>query len=210
MFEQGFDRFRAFMMGGKLEMPEADMALGYPNQRGGGFNGFPADRVPGAYHEQGPGGGNAQAMHGLTAQVLAYGGAQHRPAIAEAGVRRHAGALQVPVPAAAIRPGGFPEQKPPAVPQVGVVNAELVPGVFHRHRVHTLKQFRTCAHGGPVGFRLGVEAHLLGELVVEAHHPGVLQGRWLDARVKAVREFQVAMLHAKFVATHKMPILPLV
>ena len=48
-----------------------------------------------------------------------------------------------------------------------------------------------------------MKPHFLRQFVVEAHHFYVFKWSGLNASVEAVREFEVAVLYTKIVATHK-------
>src|SRR5690606_27954202 len=113
---------------------KADMSTGDPEQGGSGFHGFPVDRFLAADNTEGPGGGNAQPMHGLAAEIFPNAGAQYRPSVAPSGEGRHAGALEVKVPMSALWVVDFTQQQAAAISQVGIIITELVAGIFHGKR----------------------------------------------------------------------------
>ena len=76
-----------------LKVAKAHKAGRHAGDHGGGFLLFAPYRGVRAGHAQGAGGGNAQSVHGLAAQKLADGAAQHRAAVAPARIRRGSGAL---------------------------------------------------------------------------------------------------------------------
>ena len=73
-------------------------------------------------------------MHGLADDVLAQNRAECGPAIAVAGERGGAGALELDVPAHAIQTDDFAKKKGAAVTQLGHEVAKLVPGIGHGQR----------------------------------------------------------------------------
>ena len=72
------------LRGKVLEVPKAQKARGHPGHDGRGFEGFAPNGLGRSHQAQGPCGGNAQAVYGVAAQILADAGAQHGPTIAAA------------------------------------------------------------------------------------------------------------------------------
>ncbi len=98
MVSQDLDLFGFTSMMKIFKGAEADMTAGQPNQHGGLLGGFPVDGFVTGGDAQCPGSGNAQTVHGFTAQVFADGRAQYGATIAKAGVGRLSGAFEMDVP----------------------------------------------------------------------------------------------------------------
>ena len=82
-----------------LEMAEADMACAPAASAPRPARAFRACTcLVGGDDRQRPRGGNAQRRHRFAAEIFADGGAHHRAAIAEARIRRLAGAFELDVP----------------------------------------------------------------------------------------------------------------
>ena len=64
-----------------FERPEADVTRGHAHEHRAGFHAFPQHGFIAADETQGPGRRDAQAVHGLTAQVFPDRRTQHRPAV---------------------------------------------------------------------------------------------------------------------------------
>ena len=118
-----------------LERAEAHVRRRHARHHRGAFDALAPNLFVAADDAQGARGGNAQAMHGLRAQVFADAGTQHGAAIAAARKRRGPGPLELKIP---VLPGAilhFAQQYRAAIAQLRHEMAELVPGIEHRQRV---------------------------------------------------------------------------
>ena len=119
-----------------LKVAKADEARCAAGDHGGGFYVFAKHLVIRAAQAQRPRGGYAQPVHGFGAQILAYRTAQHRPAVAHAGVGREPGALELQL-YAALRGLQLTQQGGPAVTELAGPLAELVAAVDAGDRLGT-------------------------------------------------------------------------
>ena len=123
-----------------LERAKADEAWRQPGHQRGGFFVLAVYRAITAYNAQRAGGGNAERVHRLGAQVFTDARTQHRAAIAAARVGRAPRALQLHFPAFAGCILHFAQQNRAAVAQLRHKMAELVPGIQRGHCVHPRQQ----------------------------------------------------------------------
>ena len=123
-----------------FKMAKTGMALGNADEHGPLLHRLTRDGGIAGDNRQCAGSGNAQGMHRLGSQAFADGGAQHGAAIAHTRVWRESGAFQVPVHCLSIGKLLFAKQDPPPVSQLSGPDAELVPAVDLRQRLHARQQ----------------------------------------------------------------------
>ena len=173
-----------------LEGTEAHVTGCHAQQHRGGFDALAVDLLGRVADAQGPGGGHAERGHGLRAQVLAEGRAQHRAAIAVAGVGGQTRALELQLPALAGAVGHLAEQDRPAVAQLRHPMSELVACVEHGQRVGGA--IRDTA--GQEGRQLrmtdipGIQVEQPRGVLADGHQPAVTQRRRLHAAEEGLAE----------------------
>ena len=108
-----------------LEVAKAYEAGRHARHHGGGLDLFAANGGGRSGHAQRARGGNAQGVHGLAAQELADGRAQHGAPVAHARVGRAARALELNL----VARGSFAQQDGTAVAKLAGPDTELVAAV---------------------------------------------------------------------------------
>ena len=128
-------------------------------------------------------------MHRLADHVLAQHRADGCLAVTTAGERRATRALQVQVATASVDVEHLAEQQRPAVAEAGRVATELVAGVGLRHRRRAVGRGVADEDGDTVGCsqRVGVDAELGGQLLVERQQPGRRRRRRLPRLVQTAQ-----------------------
>ena len=130
---------------------------------------------------------DAQRMHGLADHVLAQHRADGRLPVAAARERRAPRALQVQVATAPVDVEHLAEQQRPTVAEPRRVPAELMAGVRLGHRRRGFERRVADEHVDPVrrAQRIGIDAQLAGQLLVERQQPGRRRRHRLPRRVQA-------------------------
>ena len=159
----------------ELERAEAHVAGCQARQNGGGLDLLAVNGLVAADDGQRAGGRNAQAVHGLAGQVLADGGAQHRPAVGAARERRAAGALELQFVAGAVDIDEITQQQRPAVAQLRHVDAELVTGVHRGQWLHVRRHVVAAQRGDVLRPRITGQAELPAQVRVEGDQTGLRQ-----------------------------------
>ena len=135
-------------------------------------------------------------MHRLGDDELAQHGTDPSAAVAHAGERRAARPLELDVASATVPVHDFTEEDGPAVAELGIPAAELVPGIGLRERVGAPGHRIAGEDGEPLGRkeRRGVEPKLLGQRLVEREEPRRGHGDRGLSDVEAVRQAGVAVV----------------
>ena len=129
-----------------LEMAEAHMALRQARQHRAGLRRLAPHAFACRHDGERAGGGNSKRGQRLAAKIFADGGAHHRAAIAEARIRRLAGALELDVPQLALGVAHLPDQQGAAIAQLPGPDAELMAGIDHRQGRKTVQRAMTGHH----------------------------------------------------------------
>ena len=158
---------RAAGGGSVLERAHPQVARGDPGEDRTRQRPLAHHPLTGGDDRERPRGGDSQAVHGLTDQVLAQHRAHRGLAVAAARERGAPRPFQVQVTAAAMNVGHLAEQQRPAVPQPGHVDAELVTGVGLGDRRDTGSVPHQQQHTRPLPQRRGVGAQLHRQRLVE-------------------------------------------
>ena len=130
-------------------------------------------------------------MHRLSEQVLAQHRAQSCPSVTTSSERRGTRALQLHVATATVDVVHFTQQQRPPVPKAWREPAELVAGIGLRHWRHPFGCGVTGEDGDSFrgSQRLGVEAQLRRQRLVEHHQP------WCRHWCRLPRLVQTPQLH---------------
>ena len=185
--------------GEKLEGADADMARRHAGQHRAGQHGLADHVLAGDDGGERARGRNAQREHRLADDVFAQHRPERRAAVAAAGERRGARALELDVAADAVRVDDLAEQDGAAVAELGHEMPELVAGIGHRDRIGAVGN-ASCRRG----FRrprarqqVGIEAELERQRPVQLDQPGRGHRGRRHAGEKARRQRRIGVLEGE-------------
>ena len=173
---QGSKVIRPFVGCPVLKRAKAHERRRHAGHDGRCLNRFTEDGVVGCDQGERTRGWDPQAVHGFAREVLAHRRAQHGPAVAHSGIRRHARALELKLPGTR-RADDLTQQMRTTVPKLARPHAELMAaidgrkGIPARKRVraaHDIQKFRMREHPG-------IKPEQTGRLRICVQHPGRLQ-----------------------------------
>ena len=196
MLHQRFQRRAVAAGGGILHSADADMALRHPRQDSAGQRRLPIDGFAGGDRRQRPAGRHAQGMHGLAHRIFTQHGAKGRPAIAHAGIKSGPAAFQLQVVALAVGANELAQEHSPAIAQLGVVAAELMPGIGLGDGLGAAGHMVAGQHGQALRrFQPGrVQPQEPRQPVVHPHQPRLRHRRRRLAGIEARRQARIAVV----------------
>ena len=193
------DRLHISARGKELKGADADVARRDAGQHGAGQRHFTPDGLAGRDNGERPGGGDAERGHRLADDVLAQDRSERGAAIAVAGERRGAGALELDVAAHAVGIDDLAEKNGPAITELRHEVAELVAGIGHGERLAELGHpvARKDRHALGRRKQSGIEPELAGEILVQPNEAGRSDGRRRQTRKEPLRQPRVAVVEGK-------------
>ena len=152
-------RLRVAPGGEVLEGANPDVASRHASEHRPGQPGLAHDQLAGGNRRQRPCGGDAERGHGLAHEILAQHRPKRRPAVATAGERGRARALELDVAALPVTVDDLAEQNGAPVAELRHEVAELVPGVSRRDRLGAFRDAVPREHPHPSGSGEPIRVH---------------------------------------------------